>query len=278
MEKKVWLVTGASSGLGKALVNQLMRSEQQVLASFRNPEQVKAFNQEYQSAGHHAFFLDLSQSHQIPQHLSNLLEKHPQIDVLINNAGVGFLGAIEEASEEEIRSLFEVNFFGPLALTRAVLPSMRRRGAGHLIQISSHAGVKAFAGFGIYNASKFALEGASEALAQEIQPLGLRLSIVEPGPFRTNFAGNQIPQAAQRLEDYDSTAGTFRQKLLSVDGLQEGDPQKAAQAIIALASEDPKGLRIPLGRVAIGTIQSKIDQLQEDLDHHREIAQSVVFG
>jgi short-subunit dehydrogenase len=200
------------------------------------------------------------------------------VDVLVNNAGFGFAGAIEETSIEETREIFEANFFGTLQLTQTFLPLFRQQKSGHIIQISSHGGFKAFPGFGIYNASKFALEGFSEALAIEVAPLGIKLTIVEPGPFRTNFAGSGFKQAAEIIEDYNSTAGAFRERMKQVDGKQEGDPTKAAQAIIDIAKLDTPPLRLPLGRMAIVSLMSKLDSVQKDINNFKDIAENAVFS
>jgi NAD(P)-dependent dehydrogenase (short-subunit alcohol dehydrogenase family) len=157
------------------------------------------------------------------------------------------------------------------------LPLFRQQKSGHIFQISSHGGVKAFAGFGIYNASKFALEGFSEALALELAPLGVRLTIVEPGPFRTNFAGGSFGLADRKIDDYNSTAGVFRTKIKAVDGLQEGDPIKAGQAIVKISNSDNPPLRLPLGKIAFETIMAKIDSIQKDLKANYELTHSTVF-
>ena len=276
MKKRRWLITGASSGLGKALVQEVIQKEELVIASFRNKKQADAFELAHKAQGHKAIVLDLGQPEQIAEKLSTQLGDLP-IDLLVNNAGIGFIGAVEETSLEEIRQVMEVNFYGPMALTNALLPAMRKRGSGRIIQISSHAGIKAFAGFGVYNASKFALEGLAEAQAQELAELGIQMTLVEPGPFRTEFAGGSLHQAAKRYPDYNTTAGIFRERLSGVDGKQEGDPQKAASALFALSQEENPGLRMPLGRIPLQTIQLKIDQLQADLDRYRERAAGAVF-
>ena len=196
---------------------------------------------------------------------------------LSNNAGVGFVGAIEETSMGEARKVFEANFFGTLKLTQTILSHMRNEKNGHIIQISSHGGIKAFAGFGIYNASKFALEGFSEALSQEVEPLGIKVLIVEPGPFRTNFAGNRLGEAEKVIDDYSNTAGAFRTKLKGVDGKQEGHPVKASKAIIDLVYSENPTLRLPLGKVPLMTIGMKLDSVKSDLENNREIAEQAVY-
>ena len=196
---------------------------------------------------------------------------------MVNNAGIGFVGAIEETSLEEVRTVFEANFFGTLNLTQTVLPFMRKEKKGHIVQVSSHGGIKAFAGFGIYNASKFALEGFSEALAQEVAPLGINVSLVEPGPFRTKFATKGLGEAKAIIADYSETAGAFRTKLKGVDGKQEGDPIKASKAIIDLVNSEKPSLRLPLGKVALITIGMKLDSIKSDLETNREIAENTVY-
>lgn len=277
MNKRIWIITGISSGLGKSMAEAVMSSGDFVIGTFRKEEQVRAFNEKHIDSGF-AYQLDLSNEQAIVSFISSVVERFQKIDVLINNAGVGFIGAIEETSQEETRKIFETNFFGTLKLTREVLPVFRKQKSGHIIQISSHGGIKAFAGFGMYNASKFALEGFSEALAQEVTPLGIKLTIVQPGPFRTEFASASLGEAKTVIEDYAETAGKFRNMLKGVHGKQEGDPDKAARAIINLVNMDQPPLRLPLGTVPLKTIQMKLDSVQKDLDDAKEIAESVVFG
>ena len=274
--KKIWFITGISSGLGQALAQSVMETGDFVIGTFRKQSQVEAFNKNHKESGF-ALKLDLTHQPEISKTVETVLSKFRRIDVLVNNAGLGFVGAIEEASIEEVRNVFEANFFGSLMLTQAVLPIMRKARKGHIVQISSHGGVKAFAGFGIYNASKFALEGFSEAMAQETAPLGIKVSIIEPGPFRTNFAGNGLVQADNIIDDYSETAGAFRTKLKAVDGKQEGDPVKASKAIIDLVHSENPTLRLPLGKVALMTIGMKLESIQSDLETNRKIAESTVY-
>ena len=276
MKKKIWLITGISSGLGQALAQAVMAAGDYVVGTFRQPEQVEQFNQQYAGRGI-AVLLDITDRDATQVVVEQIISEHLRIDVLVNNAGIGFVGAIEETAPEEVRSLFEANFFGALWLTQAVLPHLRRQRQGHIVQISSHGGIKAFAGFGIYNASKFALEGFSEALAQEAAPLGIAVSIIEPGPFRTNFAGSRLGEANQVIDDYEATAGAFRKKLKGVDGQQEGDPNKAADAIIDLVNSAHPPLRLPLGKTALKTIQMKIDSVAADLRTNQQVAERAVF-
>ena len=274
---KYWFITGISSGLGKALAESVIEKGDFVIGTFRKQVQVDAFNAQYVDKAY-AILLDVTDEGQIEQRIAEVISKFGKIDVLVNNAGIGFAGAVEETSMHEVRTVFEANFFGTLKVTQAVLPYMRKAGKGNIVQISSHGGIKAFAGFGIYNASKFAVEGFSEALAQEVKPLGINVSIVEPGPFRTKFAGNGLGLAEKVIEDYSETAGVFRSKLKGVDGQQEGDPVKAAKAIIDLVYADNPSLRLPLGKIALMTIGMKLDSVKSDLEANREIAENAVYA
>ncbi len=276
MKNKIWLITGISSGLGKALAESVIKESDFVIGTFRHQSQVDEFNNS-NIKNAQAILLDITNEKSIENNIKKIISEHGKIDVLVNNAGIGFVGAVEETSLKEVRTVFEPNFFGTLKMTQTVLPFMRKEKNGHIIQISSHGGIKAFAGFGIYNASKFALEGFSEAMAQEVAPLGIKVSIVEPGPFRTNFAGNGLGQAESMIDDYTDTAGVFRTKLKEVDGKQEGDPVKASKAIINLVNSENPTLRLPLGKVALMTIGMKLDSVKSDLETNRKTAQNVVY-
>ena len=276
MKSKIWFITGISSGLGKALAQTVIENGDFVIGTFRNQTQADVFNNQYKDEAF-ALTLDITKPTEIGKAVKLVSEKFGSIDVLVNNAGFGFAGAIEETSTEETREIFEANFFGTLKLTQSFLPMLRQQKGGHIIQISSHGGFKAFPGFGIYNASKFALEGFSEALAIEVAPLGIKLTIVEPGPFRTNFAGSSFKEAEKIIEDYNPTAGAFRKRMKQVDGKQEGDPIKASQAIIDITKLDPPPLRLPLGKIAIVSLTTKLDSVQKDINNYKDIAESVEF-
>lgn len=273
---QIWLVTGISSGFGRAIAEAVLAQGHFLIGTFRQDEQVTQFNREYGNRAV-AYQLDLTQPAQIRAVAQTITDRFGRLDVLVNNAGSGFAGAVEETTEADVRDVFEANFFGTLILTQSLLPLFRQQRSGHIIQMSSHGGIKAFAGFGIYNASKFALEGMSEALAAELAPLGIRLTLVEPGPFRTGFAGSAFTQSQTRIADYDETAGAFRTRMASVDGKQEGDPVKAAEAILHITTLENPPLRLPLGKIALGTIAAKLASVQQDLDHWREVSAGAVF-
>lgn len=276
MKNKIWFITGISSGLGKALAQTVIENGDFVIGTFRSQTQADVFNNQFKDEAF-ALTLDITNPTEIEKAVKLVSEKFGKIDVLVNNAGFGFAGAIEETSLEETRAIFEANFFGTLNLTQSFLPLFRKQKSGHIIQISSHGGFKAFPGFGIYNASKFAVEGFSEALAIEVAPLGIKLTIVEPGPFRTNFAGSSFKQAEKIIDDYNPTAGAFRERIKQVDGKQEGDPIKASQAIIDITKLDTPPLRLPLGKIAIVSLTAKLDSVQKDINAYKDIAESVVY-
>jgi short-subunit dehydrogenase len=276
MKNKIWFITGISSGLGKALAQTVIEQGDFVIGTFRSQIQADIFNNEHKEEAF-GLTLDITKPNEIEKAFKIIKKKFRKIDVLVNNAGFGFAGAIEETSNEEIREIFEANFFGTLRVTQMALPIFRQQKSGHIIQISSHGGFKAFQGFGIYNASKFAVEGFSEALAVEVAPLGIKVTLVEPGPFRTSFAGNSFREAETVIEDYNGTAGAFRQRMKAVDGKQEGDPTKAAKAIIEIANLENPPLRLPLGKIAVISLTAKLDSVAKDLNDFKTVAENSVY-
>jgi NAD(P)-dependent dehydrogenase (short-subunit alcohol dehydrogenase family) len=276
MKNKIWFITGISSGLGKGLAQTVIEQGDFVIGTFRSQIQADIFNNENKDEAF-GLTLDVTKPEEIRKAFETIKDKFGKIDVLVNNAGFGFAGAIEETSNEETRAIFEANFFGTLQVTQMALPIFRLQKSGHIIQISSHGGFKAFHGFGIYNASKFAVEGFSEALAQEIAPLGIKLTIVEPGPFRTNFAGDNFRQAEKIIDDYNETAGVFRQRIKGVDGKQEGDPIKASKAIFDITNLENPPLRLPLGKIAIVSLTAKLDSVTKDINDFKKVAESAVY-
>lgn len=275
---KTWFITGASSGFGRELVQAVLAKGDKVAATFRKPEQANSFSQQ---APENAFgvVMDVTSEEQIASGMQQALNRFQKIDVLVNNAGYGTIGAIEEFSMEEIRAQMDTNFFGAIAVTKALLPHFRQQGKGHIVQISSQAGFKAAAGFGLYNASKFALEGFSEALAQEVLPFGIKVTIVEPGPFRTEFLAGSMKAAQQKIEAYNQTPVSGMYKYVeSQNGKQEGDPVKGAQAIVDYVYGDHKALRLPLGKSPLQSMRLKIKQVEDDLKVNEGIAASTVFA
>jgi NAD(P)-dependent dehydrogenase (short-subunit alcohol dehydrogenase family) len=274
---KIWFITGASSGFGSDLAKAVIERGDQVAATFRKTEQANIFSKQNKGKGI-GLVMDVTNIDQVRNAVKQAIDTYGTIDVLVNNAGYGTIGAIEEFSMEEIRAQMETNFFGALTVTREVLPLMRAKKAGHIVQISSQSGFRAAPGFGLYNASKFALEGFSEALAQEVTPFNIKVVIVEPGPFRTNFLGSSMKPAQRRIDDYKQTpvAQTYNY-MENVNGKQEGDPVKAAKAIIDYVYNNNQALRLPLGKLAVQGIRAKLEAVKKDLEANESIAVSAVY-
>jgi NAD(P)-dependent dehydrogenase (short-subunit alcohol dehydrogenase family) len=269
---RVWLISGCSSGFGRALAQAALERGDRVVATARRPDTLADL------AGERAIVvaLDVTRPDDIDAAVRAALERFGRIDVLVNNAGYGSVGAVEEIDMDELRALVDTMFFGAVALTRAVLPHMRRQQSGAIVQISSQGGQLAFAGVGAYCAAKFALEGLSEALASEVASLGIRTLIVEPGQFRTGFGGARMHRSAE-ISAYADTVGPTRAFLDGMDGTQPGDPRKAAAAIItALDAEEPP-LRLALGADAVDAIRAKHERLRADLDRWETLSRDTAF-
>ncbi|MFE6226778.1 MULTISPECIES: oxidoreductase [unclassified Streptomyces] len=260
---RVWLVTGANSGFGRAFTEAAVAAGDVVVAAARRTETlddlVAAHPDQVDPVA-----LDVTDAAAVERVVAGVVERHGRIDVLVNNAGRTHVGSVEETSDEELRSLFDVHVFGPAALTRAVLPHMRARRSGAIVQLSSVGGQMSMAGFGAYSATKFALEGMSEALAAEVRPLGIDVLIVEPGAFRTSLFGNRS-LSGDGIADYAETVGATRAYVETGDGGQAGDPAKAARAVLAALDADETPLRLALGDDAIDTIHAHLDQVRADL-------------
>lgn len=274
---KIWFITGASSGFGAELAKAIIESGDKVAATFRKTEQASSFSQQYNGNGL-GVVLDVTQTDKISAALQEAIGKFGQIDVMVNNAGYGTIGAIEEFSLEEFRQQMETNFFGAVAVTKAILPIMREQNSGHIVQISSQAGFRATAGFGVYNASKFALEGFSEALAQEVAPFGIKVTIVEPGPFRTQFLAGSMKMPQNKIDLYkEGPVGHMYQYQQKMNGKQEGDPVKAAKAIVDYVQSGKENLRLPLGKVTIQGMKAKLASVEKDIAANESIAVSTIF-
>jgi len=260
---KVWLVTGASTGFGRELVEYLLSNGAQVVATARKVEGLQELGAKYPKTALVAA-MDVTNQKQVDQVVEVAVKYFGGIDVLVNNAGYGMVGAVEESAEGEFRPMFETNVFGLIRVTQAVLPQMREQGSGHIVNLSSIGGLVATPGFGLYNATKFAVEGLSEALAQEVKPLGISVTIVEPGPFRTKFLGKAGGEAKKRISEYDSTAGKMRAYFTEQDGKQAGDPQKAVEAIVKAVESEHPPLHLLLGASTLPRVKAKIEALQKD--------------
>lgn len=271
---KVWFLTGASRGFGLEIARAILRRGDRVVATARRADQIRA-NLPDAGAGLIAIDLDITNPDQVAQAVQAGVDAYGRIDVVVNNAGRGLLGAVEEASDASIRAVYEVNVFGTLTVLRALLPVLRRQRTGHVINISSVGGLLGSAGWGIYNSTKFAVEGFSEALARELKPLGIRVTIVEPGYFRTDFLdASSLGTEETVIADYDSTAGAMRVRALDVNHAQPGDPVKAAEAIVDVASAVDPPLHLLLGSDCVREVEAKTQRLLADIDTWRTVSTS----
>lgn len=274
--QKIWFITGVSGGIGRALAKEVADAGDIAFGTLRKSSQIEDFNDLVPGK---TFGLELDVNHhdRIPLMISHVLDQFGRIDVLVNNAGYGLMGAIEEITMDEARQQMETNFFSALAMTQAVLPVMRQQKSGHIVQISSQAGIRANAGMGLYNASKFALEGLSEALSIETRHLNIHVTIVEPGPFRTDWAGASSVHAAKAIEEYKPSAGMVVNNINNISGKQPGDPAKGARAIIkAVRSEQPP-LRLPLGEPALKAMREKLKSVEENFNKWEAVSVDTSF-
>jgi NAD(P)-dependent dehydrogenase (short-subunit alcohol dehydrogenase family) len=264
-DKPVWLITGCSTGFGRELARLVLARGWRAVVTARDPAAVADLVAGAEDSAI-AVALDVTRHEQVDAAVTQALEKFGRIDVLVNNAGYGYLAAIEEGEDDAVRAMFETNVFGLVDMTRAVLPAMRSRKSGLIVNVSSIGGLASFAATGYYHATKYAVEGLSESLAVEVKPLGIDVLIVEPGPFRTNWAGPSIKESAIRIDDYAATAGERRKQTAARSGNQAGDPVRAAQAIIDAALSDQPPLRLLLGKMALDLARRKLDTMRRDFD------------
>lgn len=276
MKKQHWFITGVSGGLGLALAEELLEAGHTVSGTLRQPEQVREF-EALRPGFAFGFLGDVRDHAAMGSALDYSEKKAGPLDVLVNNAGYGLIGAVEELSEKEIRDQMEVNFFSALFLTQLVLPRMRRNGGGHIFNTSSIAGLNGAASLALYNASKFALEGFSEGLMLETRHLGIKVTLVEPGPFRTKWAGSGLVHAATRLDAYLDVTGSTRERLALGDGKQPGDPHKAARLMMEVALTENPPLRLLLGKPAYQVIEAKIDRLSREFAAWKEKGMATDF-
>lgn len=274
---RVWLITGASSGFGRELALAALAAGDTVVAAARRAAPLADLVAAHPGRAE-AVSLDVTDQAGAARVVADAVARHGRIDVLVNNAGRGLVGAVEETSDGELRDLMELHFFGPAALTRAVLPHMRARGSGAIVQLTSMGGRMSFAGVGGYSATKFALEGLTEALAGEVAAHGIRVMIVEPGAFRTSFAGGAaLQQSAAQLDAYAETVGAFRSALPATDGKQPGDPSKAAAAILQALDAEPTPLRLALGTDAVEAIGEYLDTARAELSRWQAVGRGTDF-
>ena len=276
-QHKIWLVTGVSSGFGRELARAALERGDTVVGTMRQERQRADF--EALAPGRaHARLLDVTQAAAIPKLVSEVIDRFGQIDVLVNNAGYGLFGAVEELDDAESRRVFETNFFGTLNMVRAVLPHFRARKAGHIVNFSSIAGLLGIAGVGLYCASKFAVTGLSESLARELEPFGVRVTVVEPGGFRTNFSGGSLNLAKKLMTEYDGTPAAMPRGMREhYFGTEPGDPAKAAAAIVKVVESPKPPVHLLLGSDALQYVRHKLAAFDEDIRTWESVTSSTNY-
>jgi NAD(P)-dependent dehydrogenase (short-subunit alcohol dehydrogenase family) len=271
---KTFLITGVSSGFGRALSEAALRDGHTVVGTVRKPSDKETFEQLGAPSNVHGVILDVTDTARIGPVVADIESRIGAIDVLVNNAGYGHEGALEESTIDELRRQFEVNVFGAVAMIQAVLPGMRKRRSGHILNITSMGGMITMPGLSYYHGSKFALEGISETLGKEVKDIGIHVTAVEPGGFRTDWAGRSLVRAPRSIADYDSVIEPARKRRMEMSGWQIGDPAKAAQAMLKVAMSDNPPAHLLLGSDAVRLVDEKMKALQADFDAWKSVSLS----
>ena len=273
-ENPVWFITGCSTGFGRELATQALERGYRVVVTARKPDEVEALAAKGEAL---VLKLDVTDKNQIDTAIKAAEKQFGGIDVLVNNAGIGYFAAVEESEEKEVRRMFEINVFGMGRVIQAALPGMRRRRKGFIVNISSVAGLRSFPSLGYYDATKFAVEGLSEALWQEVEPLGIKVMLVEPSGFRTDWAGRSANESKKQIADYAATAGVCRSEMRADSGKQPGDPARAAKAIVeAVASLNPPH-HLLLGNDAYEGATAKLEALAKEFKAWESVSRGADF-
>jgi NAD(P)-dependent dehydrogenase (short-subunit alcohol dehydrogenase family) len=273
-DARVWLITGTTSGFGRAIAEAALERGDSVVATARRTDGLADLGDPEHV---HSVRLDVTDAADRKAAVAAALDRFGRIDVLVNNAGRTQVGAVEETTDDELRALFDLHFFGPAALTRLVLPTMREQGGGAIVQMSSVGGQVTAPGFGAYCATKFALEGLTETLRDEVQPFGIQALIVEPGAFRTGLFRPDAAYMSDEMPEYEQTVGPTREYVRSGHGEQPGDPRKAAAAIITALDADEPPLRLVLGADAIGNIGQHLDAVGSELREWEQVGRDTAM-
>jgi NAD(P)-dependent dehydrogenase (short-subunit alcohol dehydrogenase family) len=273
-DKPVWFITGCSTGFGRELAKFVLERGYRTAVTARKPDEVKDIATKKNAL---VLKLDVTDQGQVDAAVKAAEKKFGRIDVLVNNAGIGYFAAVEESEEDQVRRMFENNLFGLSRMTDAVLPGMRKRRHGSIVNFSSIGGLCSFASVGYYNATKFAVEGLSGALAQEVEPLGIKVMLVEPSGFRTDWAGRSANESKRQIDDYAATAGNWRKQVRAISGKQSGDPVRAAHAIVnAVESPNPPH-HLLLGNDAYEAATAKLDVLRKEFAAWETISRGADF-
>lgn len=270
---KVWFITGCSSGLGREIAKKIIAEGYKVIATARNVDQLNDL-QGIHPENVLLLPLDVTNKEQVKSAVQQAVTTFGRIDVLVNNAGIGYFSSVEESVEEETRKMFEINFWGLMAVTNEVLPHLRKQKSGHIINLSSISGLASFPAVGYYNATKYAVEGISESLAKEVAPIGIKVTLIEPGAFRTNWAGRSANRTQTAIEAYQETVG---KRIERPSGTEEGDPEKLAEAVFKVAQTENPPLRLLLGAAAYELASDKFTHLLGEMEEWKEVTINADF-
>jgi NAD(P)-dependent dehydrogenase (short-subunit alcohol dehydrogenase family) len=273
-EKPVWFITGCSTGFGHELAKHALERGYRTVVTARNPDKVKDLAAKGEAL---VLKLDVTDQGQIDAAIKAAEEKFGRIDVLVNNAGIGYFAAVEESEEDQVRRMFEINVFGLSRMIHAALPGMRKRRNGFIVNFSSVGGLRSFPSVGYYNATKFAVEGLSEALWQEVEPLGIKVMLVEPSGFRTDWAGRSANESKRQIDDYAATAGAWRNQVRAISGKQPGDPVRAAHAIVKAVESSNPPHHLLLGNDAYEGATAKLEVLRKEFSAWEAVARGADF-
>ena len=273
-EKPVWFITGCSTGFGRELAKHVLERGYRTVVTARNPDEVADLAAKGEAL---VLKLDVTDQGQIDVAIKAAEDKFGRIDVLVNNAGIGYFAAVEESEEDQVRRMFEINVFGLSRMIHAVLPGMRKRRNGFIVNFSSIGGIRSFAATGYYHATKFAVEGLSESLWQEVEPLGIRVMLVEPSGFRTDWAGRSANESKLQIDDYAATAGVRRIQSRSASGKQAGDPVRAARAIVMAVESPNPPHHLLLGNYAYDAAMAKLEDLRTEFAAWESVARGADF-
>lgn len=275
-EKKTILITGVSSGLGKAFAQKAIEDGNKVIGTVRNKESALAFSSIDKNLAH-PVILDLNDFNKIPKIIEEIEKEHGPIDVLINNAGYGYEGILEESPLEELIKQFNTNVFAAVAMIQAVLPTMRKNKKGHILNVTSMGGFITMPGISYYCGSKFALEGISESLGKEVKKLGIKVTAIAPGQFRTDWAGRSMKRSGRFISDYDEIMNPIREARHQKSGIQPGNPSKAAEAVLKVIASDNPPVRLYLGDDALLFVNEKIESMKNEILKWEDLSKSTNF-
>ena len=273
-EKPVWFITGCSTGFGRELARHVLERGYRTVVTARNPDEVKDLAGKGEAL---VLKLDVTDQGQIDAAIKAAEDKFGRIDVLVNNAGIGYFAAVEESEEDQVRRMFEINVFGLSRMIHAALPGMRKRRKGFIVNFSSIGGLVSFPATGYYHATKYAVEGLSEALWQEVEPLGIKVMLVEPSGFRTDWAGRSANESKRQIDDYAATAGVRRGQSRAGSGKQSGDPVRAAQAIVKAVESPNPPHHLLLGNAAYKAATAKLEDLRKEFSAWEAVSRGADF-